>query len=188
MKIPNRFNKIGFQSNIIYTTPHNLISNTSDSRYIVNMINTFDSTQVAFRAMDGITDVIDKSAAHSTAGVGNWWQIKFNEGKVKIVQITFVWRPGYPTTDNSNLIVTDFYLQGSDDGATFYTEDEFSVNANTTTVNKISVNNSYQYWRIIDNKMIYRYLVIGQIQFKYIITEKTNSEQQKDELIFHAPL
>jgi hypothetical protein len=49
------------------------------------MINTFDTTQVAFRAMDGITTVKDKSAAHSREGTYNWWQIKFNEGKVKIV-------------------------------------------------------------------------------------------------------
>lgn len=188
MKIPNRFDKIGFQSNTIYTTPHNLISNVSDSRYIVSMINTFDTTQVAFRAMDGITDIKDKCSAHSTEGSRNWWQIKFNEGKVKIVQITFVWRPGYPTTDNVALIVSNFWLQGSDDGVTFNTEAEFDVNVNATTVNKISVKNSYQYWRIIDNTYLRRYLVIGQIQFKYIITEKIKPEQLEKVLIFHAPL
>ena len=149
----------------LLTTPHNLTSATSDSRYTISQSSTVDTTRYAWRVFDNSLDP-ETGCSHTNKATKNWWKIKFNEGQVYVNKLIFTCRnEDHGFTDKA----TSFDLQGSNDDSTWNTITSFSIIKSAQSVNEVQVNSTaaYQYWRIIDNSSSSHYLVIGELQFEY---------------------
>lgn len=163
----------------IFTTPHDLTSQTSDSRYTISQSSTVDTKRYAWRVFDGSLDP-ETGCAHTGISTNNWWKIKFNEGPVYVNKLTFTCRDEtHGFTDKA----TSFNLQGSNDDSTWETITSFSIIQSSASVNEVQVDSAaaYQYWRIIDSSSSSHYLVIGELQFEYQLnlTAMITSKDQK---------
>ena len=145
----------------INITPHNLTSNTSDSRYILSQSSNVDSTRLAYYAMEG-----DEGYSHTSYGQNEWWQIEFTEGPVFVQQIKY---------ENGGSNLTSFYtsefkLLGSNNGTTFEEIQAFTLNsaAYTTTVIPVNTRMPYKFYRIQNNSGSGKYLILCEIEFTYI--------------------
>jgi hypothetical protein len=145
------------------TTPHNLTSNTSDSRYEVSQSTNLETKRLAWNAMDGAIDE-EYGCSHTKQSSNQWWKIKFNEGPVNVTKLTWTNRTGGLGTFLKN----PYLLQGSNDDSTWttvYTINDMVSTSDAVKTWEISDTTKYQYWRILNQG--YAYLIIGEIEFEY---------------------
>lgn len=151
----------------ILTTPHNLTSNTSDSRYIVSLSDNLESAKRhAWNAMDGSLDQ-DYGCAHTGIGSNKWWKIQFNEAPVYIIDFVWTNREMNNVGSVGGAGGTSLILQGSNNNTTWIDVYPFNIDTTNGKIFEFAVNSqqAYKYWRIFQKAS--NYLIIGQIEFRY---------------------
>ena len=172
MYIPHDF-KSSFikKGKVIFSTPHDLTSNSSDTRYLISQSTTYNSSLEAYMAMDGYSD--SNHCAHTSSG-GNsqWWKIQFLEGQSCVKYLTF-------DTNPNSAYITSFMggkliLQGSNNNSAWHDIAELPLTNNVGSYSFELDNKRYfSYYRILNDKNPQNYLVIYELEFTYTLTSRT---------------
>lgn len=172
MYIPHDFKSLTIRKGkVLFTTPHDLTSESSDGRFIVSQSSSHSTNNYAYKAMDGYSDG-DHCAHTSSGGKYQWWKIHFLEGQVCIRSLLF-------DTNPNSAYITGFMggkliLQGSNNDSTWHDIAELSLTVGVESYSFEFDNQRYfSYYRILNNKSPQNYLVIHELEFTYTLTSRT---------------
>lgn len=162
-----------FSHGEIQKTPHNLTSNSSNPNFTLSMSDYIDDRD-AWKAMDGSANVFDENGeeneetrhdAHSSYELNPYWQIRFNSPCI-ITDFSYIFRD----RDDISALITNLKLIGSNDGVNWDDLIDFNIINTPLAETIIEVNNStpYCYYRLTSVEDAEGYLIIGELEFRYI--------------------